>query len=178
MRRFWWLFAVTALVTMLACCYGGILLSQSVGVPPSVPATFSEKDLVGTWQATYGTPKTKDTITLRADGTYQQIFQSPESNYFYESPWNKWYIEYTSDGKPKLHLEGMRYCVTLIYLCEATGHGKPQLYYDFIERGVVKLTNEVILRITGDEKSPRGIRLWQLQIDEDDGPEPFVFVDE
>lgn len=174
-RNSWW-FVIAAILITVICCYSGIRLSQSIFAYPSVPPTFQESDLLGTWQMTYGTTM-KDTITLKADGTYQQIFQAPESNYFYKSPWNKWYVEYTTDGKPKLHLEGMRYCVG-VHICEATGRGEPTLLYDFIDRDLVELTNEVILRVTGDEKTPRGIRLWHLQIDEDTGPEYFVLIGE
>jgi hypothetical protein len=162
---------------MFICCSGSILLGRSLFAYPSVPDTFEETDLIGTWQATYGTALTKDTITLKADGTYQQIFQSPESDYFYTGPWNKWHLEYTADGKPKLHLENMRYCAGTIEGCEATGRGEPTIYYDFVEREYIKLTNEVILRVLGDEDSPRGIRLWNLSTDEDDGPTSFVLID-
>jgi len=175
-RISWWLVVAAILITII-CCYSSIGLIQSAFAYPSVPSTFQEDDLLGTWQMTYGTSM-KDTITLRADGTYQQTFQAPESNYFYKSDWNEWHLEYMADGKPKLHLDRMRYCVGSIHLCEATGRGEPTLYYDFIEREVVLLTNEVILRVTGDEKNPRGIRLWHLQIDEDEGPEPFDLINE
>jgi hypothetical protein len=175
MRRYWWWFLAAITIT-LACCYGSIFAYNYLVSFPAVPDTFDEADLVGTWQAKYGTSRT-DTITFKADGTYQQIFQSPLDNYYYESSWNKWYIEYAPPEMPKLYLKDMRYC-TSIYYCETTGSGDTQIYYDFIDREVVRLTGEVILRITGDEDNPKGIRLWQLQIDEDDGPEFFNLIDE
>jgi len=178
MKRVWWWLAAVAMVITVICCFSSVLLYREFFVPSPVPTTFKETDLVGTWQATYGTPQTTDTITLRVDGTYQQIFQSPESNYHYESPWNEWYVEYTADQEPKLHLKGMRYCVGPIYRCEVTGQGEPFIYYDFVDRKYIELTDEVILRITGDEKSLRGIRLWNLSTDEDNSPEFFTLINE
>ncbi len=145
---------------------------------PPVSSEFKETDLIGTWQATYGSQNTTDTLKLRSDGTYQQVFQLPAGDYYYEGSWNNWHLEYTSDGRPKLHLEGMRYCEGTIYLCETTGRGESIAYFDFIDNGRAELTNEVILRVIGDENSSRKIRLWHLQIDEDDGPEYFVFIKE
>lgn len=147
-------------------------------LPPPVSDGFKESDLIGTWQATYGTPETKDTLKIKSDGTYQQIFQSPADDYYYEGPWNKWHLEYTTDGRPKLHLEGMKYCVYAIFQCETTGRGESGHYYDFIDNAVVELTNELILRVVGDEKSPRGVHLLQLQNDPDTGPEEFIFIGE
>jgi len=147
-------------------------------LPPPVPDGFGKSDLIGTWQATYGSPDTKDTLKLKSDGTYQQVFQSPASDYYYEGSWNRWYLEYTADRRPKLHLEGMKYCVLMIDICATTGHGEAQHYYDFIDDTGVELTNELILRVVGDEKSPRGVHLLHLQVDSDNGPERFVFVGE
>ena len=146
-------------------------------LPPPVPDEFKESDLIGTWQATYGSPNTKDTLKLKSDGTYQQNFQSPASDYYYEGPWNSWHLEYTTDGRPKLHLEGMKYCAYTIHQCENTGHGESEYYYDFIDNEGVKLTNELILRVVGDE-SPKGVHLLHLQDDPDNGPERYVFIGE
>ncbi len=145
-------------------------------IPP--PPTFDETDLVGTWQATYGT-KRIDRITLKSDGTYQQVFQAPNANYFYESPWNKWYVEYSSNGIPKLHLEGMRYYVYDFQLGEMGGRdkpGEPILFFD--GNRAFRMVDKVILNINGDKKAPKNIILWHMQIDPDEGPAFFVFVEE
>lgn len=146
--------------------------------PPPVPNGFEQSDLIGTWRATYGGPDTIDTIKLKSDGTYQQVFQSPASDYYYEGSWNRWYLENTADGRPKLHLEGMKYCIFTIDMCKATGHGEALYYYDFIDDAGVELTNELILRVVGDENSPRGLLLLQMPVDPDEGAERFVFIDE
>lgn len=154
--------------------------SSQVYTPPPTP--FKETDLVGTWQAKYGTTRI-DTLILKADGTYQQKFQAPQLNYFYESPWNEWHIAYSAGGKPKLHLEGMRYYASGIEIGEAGGRnsdGVPVLFIDVDEdeEEVFEMTDKVILTITGDENRPRGIILWHMQIDLDTGPDYFVLVDD
>ncbi|MCP4370440.1 MAG: hypothetical protein GY797_20360 [Deltaproteobacteria bacterium] len=172
MWRVWFIFIITSIP--LGCCFAGIPLGSYEASPPDV---LRETDLVGMWQAQYGTSRI-DKITLKADGTYQQIFEAPLDEYYFKSDWNKWYVEYSSSGKPKLHLEKMGYCVYFLDECESTRRGEPKLYYDFSENKSVKLTGKVILQITIDETNPRGIRLWHLQIDEDVGPAFFVSVDE
>jgi len=147
--------------------------------PP--PQSFKEADLIGVWQAKYGTTRV-DTLILRSDGTYQQIFDAPLLKYHYESPWNEWHIEYSSSGKPKLHLEGMRYYVSSIAIGENGGrfpiqNGPPLPFYDIDEGTTIEMVNKVILAINGDPDSPRNITLWQMQSDPDEGPAFFVLVD-
>lgn len=172
MWRMCFIFMITSII--LGCCFVGVPLGGYEAPPPEV---FKETDLIGTWQARYGTSRI-DKLTLKADGTYQQLFQAPLDGYYYKSDWNKWYVEYSSSGKPKLHLEKMGYCVYFLDECESTRGGEPNSYYDFSENKRIELTDEVILRITIDESNSRGIRLWHLQTDPDVGPEFFVLVDE
>ncbi len=170
--RLWFVFT-SICIALGGCCATGIPLGSYEA--PS-PEAFKESDLIGTWQAKYGTSRT-DTIIIKGDGTYQQVFQSPLENYYYKSDWNKWYITYPSTEKPVLHLKKMRYCVYFVDECESTGRGEPKLYYDFSEDKLIELSNEVILRITIDDSTSRGIRLWHLQTDPDVGPEFFIYVD-
>ena len=181
MRILW---PVLATISITVVCCGliqgilSIFISDAGYIPP--PATFTEADLVGTWQANYGFTNT-DTITLKADGTYQQVFKAPEINYYYESPWNEWFIEYSLSGKPKLHLEGMRYYAAAVEIGENGGEfpkGNPILFYDMDEDELIEMANKVILAINGDDDSPRGIILWHMQFDPDDGPEFFVLTEE
>lgn len=178
MRKSWSTFI---LIIVTLCCF--IVISRCYGgyeyVPP--PSTFDETDLIGTWQATYGTPNTTDTITLKADKTYQQVFQSPESDYYYESPWNKWHVERSPDGKFTLHLEGMRYYGYGIEIGEAGGRhsdGYPVLFFDISNKENITMTDKVILRIEGNDHFPKGIVLWHMHIDLDASPAYFVFVDD
>jgi hypothetical protein len=110
---------IPILLATFGCCFYGIPFGYSNGyIPP--PSPFNETVLVGTWQAKYGSTNI-DTITLKADGAYQQVFQAPEINYYYESPWNEWHVEYSQSGKPKLHLEGMRFYAAGVEIGESEG---------------------------------------------------------
>lgn len=148
-------------------------------IPP--PAPFAEADLIGTWSATYGSPTTTDTIILHADGTYQQVFQSPELDYYYESSWNKWQLEYSSSGKPKVHFEGMRYYDSLREIGERGGRyadGEPVAFFDIdeAEDEGFKMLDKVILRVNGDDHAPRGIILRHMHTDLDSSPAYYVLV--
>lgn len=174
MGRMWFIFIVTSITLGMCCCVGIPLPSLGSYAPPE---DFKEADLIGTWQARYGTSLI-DKLTLKADGTYQQILEDSLADYYYKSDWNKWYVTYSSSGRPKLHLEKMGYCVYFLDECEATRRGETTLYYDPSENKNINLTGEVILQITGDEGNSKGIRLWHLQVDEDVGPAFFDPVDE
>ena len=137
-----------------------------------LPETFQESDLVGTWQARYFPRAVTDTLTLREDGTYQQVYQDDLANYYYTSPWNRWYAEHRPSGGLYLHLEGMRYCLGTNEVCRRQGGGGgSHPYYDFCEdRSIRNMGNEVILAVTGRfegipwaESPPRGILLQHMR---------------
>ena len=140
---------------------------------PSVPETFEKTDLIGIWQSRYHTGSVTDTLILRGDGTYQQIYDNQLADYYYTSPWNEWYVEYRSSGGLYLHLEGMRYCLSTTETCMREGGGGGDWpYYDSCEgRTIWTMDNEVILAITGVGESrypgvesvPRGILLWHMR---------------
>jgi hypothetical protein len=77
----------------------------------SVPANFQAADLVGTWQAGDNLIAQFDTLTLLADGTYQQTFVDHSRNYYYEGQWNKWEVEFRANGGIYLHLDKWKYCL-------------------------------------------------------------------
>jgi hypothetical protein len=101
MRKFG---AAIFFILMITSCWRGCIPGRGLDKPPS---TSKESDLVGTWQTKYPGERI-DTITLRADGTYKQVYRQPDG-YTYESPWNRWYLEYRDSGWIYVHLEGMRY---------------------------------------------------------------------
>jgi hypothetical protein len=134
------------------------------------PGTLKESDLVGTWQAEYAGGKAIDTITLKADGTYQQVYIEWDG-YFYGSPWNNWYLEYRDSGWIYVHLEGMRYYVDSTWFAETGGRwptttpgvvGEPKLFYDPGEERLIEMLDKVILRVAGFDSAPRGIVLKQM----------------
>lgn len=119
-----------------------------------LPAAFQESDLVGTWQARYFPRAVTDTLVLREDGTYQQVYEDDLADYYYTSPWNQWYVEYRPSGGFHLHLVGMHYCLGTDEICRReSGGGGSHPYYDFCEdRTIWNMGNEIILAVTGREE--------------------------
>lgn len=147
-----------------------------------LPETFQESDLIGTWQVTHEAAVSSDTIILRKDGTYKQIYQK-SSGYRYESPWHPWRVEHRPSGGLYLHLEGMRYCHLTDEVCESPeGGGGDRLFYDFCEDRVLEMRGEVILAVEGTEGSripalksaPRGIALMHMKVESDRGSNFFI----
>lgn len=97
---------VLALVTVTSCLRG-----QAFSDPPP---TFRDGDLVGVWKAEYkgygarGVVKGIETLTLRGDGTYQQVYDGGSGN-VQTGPWNRWWVEHFSDGGVRLWLERGRF---------------------------------------------------------------------
>jgi hypothetical protein len=108
--------AIAALVlALLSACVRVKSEGRELGL---LPEGFEESDLVGTWQALYdGDARTTDTIILREDGTYQQIYHRYTDNYRLETPWQRWYVETRPSGKLYVHLEGMHYCILTEDVC-------------------------------------------------------------
>jgi hypothetical protein len=137
------------------------------------PSTFEKSDLVGTWNMVSGSVGGTMTLTLKTDGTYQQVYDYPLGDYHYTSEWLKWWLQPHDNGIPLLHLEGMRWCT---YMC-FTGGGT---WYDFCNGEMITFNDdEVMLLVTGvstEEKTtpfpgfvppPRGIQLIGLKGDPD-----------
>lgn len=134
---------------------------------PALPPTFKETDLVGTWVASYSL-NDRDILTLREDGTYQQIYENPDAGQRYESNWQEWWVERRESGYIRLHLKGMRRCDGPTSICEREGGGiDSQLLWaiDYCEDEVVKMPDEVVLIVTGSKDVvPRGIILRQTRL--------------
>jgi hypothetical protein len=133
--------------------------------PP--PHTFSEADLIGTWEA--GVPTQRDILEIREDGTYRQeihIEFTTLPTVDYESAWQQWWFEERENGIPYLHLEGFRLCAFNPGIsCEQIGGGG----HDFCRNAQVVMHNEGILlvlgapkpliRFPGETYAPRGFYL-------------------
>lgn len=111
---------------------------------------FQEDDLVGEW-STFSSPL-RDTLIIRADGTYKQIIENDLDNFYYESEWQKWHLTYSDDNLGYLHLENMRLCVywDLLECSQTAGYGRE--WYDFCQDKWVVLENEGILIVMGPPK--------------------------
>lgn len=145
-----------ALVTMLMMANCGPMRpiqSTRVSGLPFPPEGFQQADLYGTWQAKYGgEPRTTDTIILREDGTYQQLYYLATTGYRYESPWYQWTLEPRPSGRLYLHLRNMRYCLMTDEVCALEGGGTGNaLLYDPGEGGSIEMAGEVVLLVAGVE---------------------------
>jgi hypothetical protein len=187
--------AIVLLVTLSCVCIP--LAPQPVGEPETdqkgdwrcspVPDAFQESDLVGTWQAWYFPRAVTDTLTLREDGAYRQVYEDDLANYYYTSPWNRWYVEHRSTGTLYLHLEGMRYCLGTDEICRRDGGGGgTHPYHDPCESITIRnMGNEVILvvqgsegfRYPGIESVPQGILLWHMKFNPE-GTDSFFILQE
>lgn len=92
---------------------------------------IESSDFVGTWRAEYDgnavncwattvTATGVETLTLRADGSYQQIYDNGRG-YVYTSPWNKWHL---TRPYGRIHLEGGRFYPLGIEDAEALANGQ------------------------------------------------------
>lgn len=100
-----WLMAV-----VMVLCWIGIVACGGGGVTDFFK-TSTPSELVGTWRAQYTGIQNFDikltgveTLTLRVDGTYQQIYDD-DKGYMYTSPWNSWHLD-SKEGR--LYLESGR----------------------------------------------------------------------
>ncbi len=140
-------------VILIICCLGSVFFfltfrkieeaENASRCPPPVK-TISESDLVGTWVA--GVPSQSDTLIIKSDGTYKQVIHVASlerpTPINYESDWQAWYLEYSKDNIPYLHLKGMRFCGMNPGLsCEMYDGGG----YDFCQDKYLPMNGEGIL---------------------------------
>jgi hypothetical protein len=152
-----------------------------------LPETFEESDLVGTWRSEYYPGVETDTLILREDGTYRQIYEDTRLDHQFTTPWNRWYVEHRATGGIYLHLEGMHYCLSTGERCrDPRGGGGDWPYYDRCEnRSLRDLGQDVILTVEGSEglrypgveSVPRGILLWHMR-PQIDNPDKFFILQE
>lgn len=142
-----------------------------------LPESFSESDLIGTWVANYGGRPVKDTLVIRDDGTYKQIFTDipPDQTLgdewqdrSFESDWKKWWLELRPSGYIRLHMEGMHKCDSLDEICERPGGGvSPDhlIVVDQCENVIITMPDEVVLIAAGyPVPVPKGIVLRQPRL--------------
>jgi len=151
--RLFVLLPILGLLTLSCYSFGFIPTPTSPYAPydcPPLPETFTEADLIGTWVASYFLHD-KDTLIIRANGTYKQIYNDPDSGLQYESDWQEWWIEHRPSGFLRLHLEGMRRCddITSLCLMESGGLTQDDWGVDECENETIRMAGEVVLIVTG-----------------------------
>ena len=157
-------------------------------------ADIKEVDLVGIWEAHYSINDGTDRLTLRADGTYQQVYYSRWKEYTYTSPWNRWHLQRLADGRARIYLEGGRYYPQGIEVGELEGlqyypqgwgdrpkiHGpEPYPHYFYDEEGdqFLPMVGHLILDIK-PRFSSRGFVFIHLWYNADDFPDTFRWIGE
>ncbi len=109
---------VLCVVLMLAMFMGaGCLDDVRYNMPCQRPQHVDASEIVGVWQANYreflnpDSPSSRiigvETLTIHADGTYGQLFESAEHNY--TGPANQWSLVLNEGDGAKLKMEGLRY---------------------------------------------------------------------
>jgi len=169
-------FLKAVLILLLLC--SGSMMTCVVVENLSPPKSFVPSDLAGTWQADYdqydipdglsmGRVHGVETITLRTDGTYQQVFSG-----VYTGPWNKWWLE---DGWI-LHLRGARLFIMGIKAAEYFAQGEAEAHWeDCLGREIELDGTELILCAKPDPNAPGGIILEHLPVGDPDSPEIVEF---
>lgn len=151
---------------------GVVVQSGSKGNCPPLPATFQESDLVGIWH-TYWNETGMMTVTIKADGTFKQVYDYPPLNYYYEGDWHTWKLERRDDGPSYVHFDGMLVCGRMC------GHSLGGTWYDSCgQRMITMKENEVVLLLTSvvteglssKLAAPRGIEMFEPVLDPDTLP--------
>jgi len=184
---------LSLLALALLCACGFLGLEAQPGAReearwrcPSLPSSFQQSDLVGTWQSQYFPRSVTDTLILREDGTFRQILENDLASFYYTSPWNEWYLERRSAGGLLVHLRGMRYCLSTDEICRRPeGGGGEWHYYDPCEDRSLTMGNEVILAVIGGqdlrypgiEVIPRGILLQHMRASIYSSDVFFILID-
>ncbi len=129
------------------------------------PSGFDESHLAGTWEVHY-MEWGSDSLLLKADGTFKQVYQDRTQDYAFETPWNQWWVERVGDGAVRLHLQGGRYYADGILIAELDGVGlpcpksepdcwqdldlPPYGFYDPVQEEIVHMVGELILNVRSD----------------------------
>lgn len=150
------IFLVIATVCFLGLWFSGLLDRTSGQGPQCAPPRqgFTKEDLLGTWIA--GTPDQRDTLIIKADGTYKQIIHieyATKPPVDYESDWQAWWLEYGNISIPVLHLEGYRLCgYNAGISCDIPGGSRLHMcqidYKDIPDEGVLYVMGESELTLT------------------------------
>lgn len=129
------------------------------------PQYFQESDLSGTWQTNYEEGRV-DTITIEANGTYQQKYIDKKLDYSFETGWNSWWIEDKPDGSVYIHFTGGRYFLAGKRIAELDGKGdpcpnelpdcisgnSPRIFHDPYSDTDVEMVDELVLSVREDSR--------------------------
>ena len=176
---------ILVLFAASACSYPTDVEKNNVWRCGPYPEGFSKEDLVGTWREEFAEGVT-DTLILHENGTFEQVLGASVTRPGINVKGRKWYMEKRPSGGIYIHLEGMRYCLSLTEICmQEVGGGGDWLYYDPCGDRVIHMVGEVILsvaNVTGwsspdASNAPRGIALVHMR-PESDMPSYYYILQE
>jgi len=163
---------------------GEVWVGGEVAGCAPLPEGFGAEDLVGRWEAKYFPGVVTDTLVLRGDGRYRQVYENRWEGYVYEGAWKRWYVEREEGGRLYVHLEGMRYCVGTWEVCKREdGGGGEWHYYDPCSGGFITMGGEVVLVAVGSEEVgvedvAGGVLLMHMRSSVEGGDAVFIFQGE
>jgi hypothetical protein len=172
MRTVKYLITIAAIIAALSACANDFR---------NPPAHIQMPDLVGIWKAEYA-PGVSDTLTLKSDGTFRQVFEDSRKKYVFDSGWQKWSLEQTPEGIIRLHVQGGQYYLEGISIGESKGRKNPEnpclgddctwglgprLFYDPFADEIVQMVDELMLIVLID--SSQNIILHHVWISSDRG---------
>lgn len=163
----------------ITCC---LVIAVAILGCSSIGSRFDRldvSDVAGNWRAEYDeayfrarcgyTVAGVETLTLKANGTYQQVY-SDGRGYVYESPWNKWYLdEYR--GSSVVRLAGARFYPLGIEDAEKMATG--ELVYHAIDYGGERIDldgSELPVYVYVSPAALGGLHLRHLQACDPDAP--------
>lgn len=161
-----------------------ILFMWMSSVACAYTKTFTPSLHVGTWRADYTGTENLDIkltgveiLTLRADGTYQQIYDDGKG-YVYTSPWSKWYLK---SKERILYLEGGR--LYPLGVKEAERRAKnprgaalcTYLPYSSMDKNVEIDCTDAVLYILPEPSVQGGLILAYPEVGDPDDPEYVKF---
>ena len=127
--------------------------------------------MVGTWERSRIPGHAIETLSIKADHAFEQIYDVTASDYHYEST-GRWWMEHRASGCVYIHFEGMRYYYGTVEQAEAGNRdtrGTPIPYWDPCENRSIRMPNSVIMILGSQPSFPRGIKLVNLILDRDEG---------
>ena len=159
------------ILTLLACgSMSRIATPTASAVSLRPPMGFQEADLIGTWVPWAGTKGITDTLILRSDKTFKQLYAIPWSGLLFETE-GTWWIEYRSSGCVYLHVEGMRYYYGTGMEAESGNRdnkGHPVSFWSPCEDQTIQMPDSVVLAVGSDPSFPNGIQLTHMTLGPDE----------
>jgi hypothetical protein len=112
---------LTSLIPIFLClfCLYYVNTVDPKSVLKNPPKEWQDSSLVGSWQTSYG--RATDEIFIQADGTFKQIYKDGKTGYYFETPWNHWWVERLPNEITRIHLEGGRYFLGGVKFAELDG---------------------------------------------------------